>query len=292
MENISKPARIYHWETHQTSNELPLSVVTVQGKWANTDLHSHDFEELLLVISGTGCYTTLSGKYQLEPGDCFLLHPGQIHGFSDQKHLVIYNVLWQSEKLAFDFTELEKMPGYRIFFQLEPNSREKKQFKSHFRLNNEQLAKAKKIIEEINEELLNPQDGIETALYSLLGLLFVMICRLTDKNSVSRYSLHDIADVIRYMEKNYARRLDRIKLSHAANMSEATFFRHFRQATGMSPMDYLRELRLNKAELLLRTTKLTLTEIADQCGFCDTNYFILCFRKHFDITPLRYRKLF
>ena len=154
MENISKPARIYHWETHQTSNELPLSVVTVQGKWANTDLHSHDFEELLLVISGTGCYTTLSGKYQLEPGDCFLLHPGQIHRFSDQKHLVIYNVLWQSEKLAFDFTELEKMPGYRIFFQLEPNSREKKQFKSHFRLNNEQLAKAKKIIDTSGDNMI------------------------------------------------------------------------------------------------------------------------------------------
>ncbi|MBE6374353.1 MAG: helix-turn-helix domain-containing protein, partial [Lentisphaerae bacterium] len=54
----------------------------------------------------------------------------------------------------------------------------------------------------------------------------------------------------------------------------------------------LQNFRLAQAETLLRTTLLPLTEISDRCGFCDSNYFILCFRKRYKITPYRYRKLF
>ena len=57
-------------------------------------------------------------------------------------------------------------------------------------------------------------------------------------------------------------------------------------------MEYLRNLRLNQAEKFLRTTRRPLSEISDRCGFRDSNYFIMCFRQRYGITPHQYRKLF
>lgn len=283
---------IFRWQRLQRGNDFPLNVVIVKDEEAAAPLHSHDFEELMLIVNGTGCYSSPSGEYQLNPGDIFLLHQGQCHGFTKCKHLVVYNVLWDPQKLNFDFNTISHLPGYHLFFQLEPNIREKNRFKQRFTLNQQQLHKAKDLIEQIHEELLNRKDGYETSIYSLLSLLFIMICRKTVTIDESlQDNIQNIAEVIRYIDKNYTKPLNRSNLAKIANMSSATFFRHFRQATGVSPMNYLQNLRMNKAEFLLRTTDLPLDMISDKCGFCDSNYFILRFRQCYDITPYQYRKL-
>lgn len=282
----------FRWQRLQRGSDFPLSVIMVQDEEAAAPLHSHDFEELMLIVNGTGCYTSPSGEYQLNPGDIFFLHQGQSHGFAKCKHLVVYNVLWKPEELNFDFSTISHLPGYHLFFQLEPNIREKNCFKQRFTLNQQQLHKAKDLIEQIHEELLNRKDGYETSIYSLLSLLFIMICRKTVTIDESlQDNIQNIAEVIRYIDKNYTKPLNRSNLAKIANMSSATFFRHFRQATGVSPMNYLQNLRMNKAEFLLRTTDFPLDIISDKCGFCDSNYFILRFRQYYDITPYQYRKL-
>ena len=284
---------VYHWNRLHPEKDLPLNVVMVKDALAAAPLHSHDFEELLLVVSGTACYHSPFGEWQLEAGDVFLIHPGQIHGFSSSKHLAVYNVLWAGDELRFDFSEVSRLPGYHLFFQSGTGSHGQNRFPQHSHLNQEQLARAKSLIEQILEELNFRKDGYQPAVYSLLRLLFILICRQTgEPDQASRRSPESIVNVIRFIERNYAKELDRANLARMANMSGATFFRHFRQATGVSPMEYLQNFRLAQAETLLRTTLLPLAEISGRCGFCDSNYFILCFRKRYNITPYRYRKLF
>ena len=285
--------QLYLWERYRRISGLPLNVYMVRDRRTITKLHTHDFEELLLVVNGTGSYLTPTGRYQLEQGDIFLLHPGQVHGFTNQHHLEIYNVLWRSPDLTFDFGALTSMPGYHLFFQLEPKSREKAKFRQHLHLNAEQLARAKSLIEQIQGELNTCGDGYRTMVYALLSQLFVLICRVcVNPENEKRGGLQKIAGVIQYMSEHYAKELTHAQLAKLASMSGATFSRHFRLATGESPMEYLRNLRLNQAEKLLRTTRLPLSEISDNCGFCDSNYFIMCFRQRYNITPHRYRKLF
>jgi AraC family L-rhamnose operon transcriptional activator RhaR/AraC family L-rhamnose operon regulatory protein RhaS len=284
---------VYHWNRLHPEKDLPLNVVMVKDDLAAAPLHSHDFVELLLVVSGTSCYHSPFGEWQLEAGDVFLIHPGQIHGFSNSKHLAVYNVLWSPDELRFDFSEVSRLPGYQLFFQSGSGSQGQNRFPQHSRLNQEQLGRAKSLIEQILEELNFRKDGYQPAVYSLLRLLFILICRQTgEPDQASRRRPESITNVIRFMEKNYAKELDRANLARMAHMSGATFFRHFRRATGLSPMEFLQNSRLAQAETLLRTTLLPLAEISDRCGFCDSNYFILCFRKRYNITPYRYRKLF
>jgi DNA-binding response OmpR family regulator/anti-sigma regulatory factor (Ser/Thr protein kinase) len=73
-------------------------------------------------------------------------------------------------------------------------------------------------------------------------------------------------------------------------MSRSSFYRKIKAVLGMSPNDYLRVYRLNKASGLLRESNLQITEIALRLGFEDASYFARCFRQYFGVSPTEYRQ--
>ena len=79
-------------------------------------------------------------------------------------------------------------------------------------------------------------------------------------------------------------------MAKKAGMSLSTLTRHFRERTGVSPLEYLIRVRLKKASVLLQNPELGLAEIADMTGFTDSNYFCRLFRKYFGISPGKYRQ--
>ncbi len=72
-------------------------------------------------------------------------------------------------------------------------------------------------------------------------------------------------------------------------MSVRTFNRRFKDATGKTPSQYLQELRIDMAKDLLRTSNLSIAEIAWQVGYQDMSYFAQLFRKMLATTPGQYR---
>ncbi len=72
------------------------------------------------------------------------------------------------------------------------------------------------------------------------------------------------------------------------NLSRSSFFKKLKSITGLSPIDLVREIRLNKAVELIKNTDLTVTEIAFAVGFKDPGYFGKCFRKKYNLTPREY----
>ena len=73
-------------------------------------------------------------------------------------------------------------------------------------------------------------------------------------------------------------------------MSRSTLNRNFSKAFGMTPMRYLNKLRLDHAAELLASSNLSISEIARQCGFEDSNYFTRAFRRKFGTAPGQWRK--
>ena len=66
--------------------------------------------------------------------------------------------------------------------------------------------------------------------------------------------------------------------------------RCFRRTVQTSPVQYVRQLRIQKAAALLRTTDLKINEAAAACGFLDMSYFSRIFRSYAGVTPTEYRK--
>ncbi len=80
------------------------------------------------------------------------------------------------------------------------------------------------------------------------------------------------------------------QLAAQLQLSMRTFNRRFKQATGITAGDYLQNLRLNSARELLRTSNLSINEVAAQAGYPDSSYLCARFKKVMGLTPLSYRK--
>ena len=83
-----------------------------------------------------------------------------------------------------------------------------------------------------------------------------------------------------------------IVMEHVAqlfSMSQRTLNRRFREATGMTPTEWVIRLRIESARDLLNSTNLEIGDIALRCGFSDAGYFNRVFRKHTETTPGQYR---
>ena len=74
-------------------------------------------------------------------------------------------------------------------------------------------------------------------------------------------------------------------MAAAAGYSRHHFSRLFKEAEGVSPLQYLLGIRVEKAFVLLRTTTLTLKEIAQRCGFYDTAHLNRSFARFMQVTP-------
>jgi transcriptional regulator GlxA family with amidase domain len=77
-----------------------------------------------------------------------------------------------------------------------------------------------------------------------------------------------------------------MKLVAISGFSPSTLNRAFRRAVGLPPSAYHLRLRIRKAADMLRTTDMSVTEIAGRTGFDDANYFARVFRKTMGISPV------
>lgn len=69
------------------------------------------------------------------------------------------------------------------------------------------------------------------------------------------------------------------ELSDCMNMSRSSFYNKIKEITGHAPADYVRNVRLNRALVLLMSRKYTVAEVADMTGFSDPKYFGIVFKK-------------
>ena len=78
-------------------------------------------------------------------------------------------------------------------------------------------------------------------------------------------------------------------LAFLTRLSLSSFKRKFTQIYGTSPNKYIISKRLEKAQLLLRTTDFMVSEIAYDCGFSDVGYFGKTFKKYYNYSPSEFR---
>ncbi len=77
-------------------------------------------------------------------------------------------------------------------------------------------------------------------------------------------------------------------LSERSGVSTKQLYRKIKQMTGLSPVDFIRSIRLKKAAMLLRQRKFTASEVMYMVGFSNYSYFSKCFQAEFGVTPKKY----
>lgn len=107
-----------------------------------------------------------------------------------------------------------------------------------------------------------------------------------DGQSVNRYVL--IAK--EYVKENYREKISLIEMSNTLFLHQAYFSTIFKKETGQNFIDYVNEIRIEKATQLLRGTEFKVKMISDMVGFQSHSYFIKVFKNEIGVTPVLFRK--
>ena len=98
-----------------------------------------------------------------------------------------------------------------------------------------------------------------------------------------------IGKALEYMRQNLHLDISRDETARHAGISPSHFSRLLKERTGRSFTELLRQCRVDLACELLRTTELSLAEVASACGFCDQSYFTRVFQDVKGMTPKPFR---
>ncbi len=133
-----------------------------------------------------------------------------------------------------------------------------------------------------------------TARY-LLSKIWKALCRdcIQTGNGLShqdRVDAERIRAMLTYIDQNIAGELSTKAIADSVCISESVCLRCFHRTLGITPIQYVKRSRLNKAAELLRATSLTTKAIALECGFPDVSYFTKAFRERMGCTPKVYRE--
>ena len=94
---------------------------------------------------------------------------------------------------------------------------------------------------------------------------------------------------VNYIRENIYEQITLDDLANAAAISKFHFSRLFKEETGLTPLEYVVQTKINLAKTILSTTNRTIADIAMDLGFSSESSFINAFKKRTGISPNRFR---
>ena len=247
-------------------------------------LHRHKECELIRVLSGEFHVFLDNVEHCGQEGDCFLLPAGVLHR-AEPQHASYDCVVFNPEMLyGRGNGRVAELLLPFLSGLVEPTLLSQADFPVFCRT-----------AQELFSLFAKPSAYHELAVCGKLSELFFRFyeanpAALTEKHSKNQHQNRWIRVLLQWMEEHYAQKITLADLAAVANVNERYLCRAFREFTGRTPMDYLNELRVDRACYEMTVKRRNVTEAAYETGFGDPSYFSKVFRKYRSLSPLEYKK--
>ena len=145
------------------------------------------------------------------------------------------------------------------------------------------------IFEEIIEETLSKRPNYEILCISQLLYLFSLIKREdAEANNQNTKSWRGIARAIQHMNRFCDQNLKLEDYASMCHMSKYHFLRVFKSVTGVTPLEYRNNIRVDHVKELLKNSNFSVSEISENLGYSSLAYFSAAFKKATGLTPTEY----
>ena len=268
------------------ATKFPLYILK-ENNQQDTDLHSHEFVELVLILHGTAVHRVKDHEVQIQRGDLFLVPRGVCHSYINGSNLELVNVLYIPEMIPMVQLDAVNLQAFDTFYKGIPSDRELYPF---MRLPEEDFRDLERIVLDLHEENFYRHNGFQ---FIMLGLFMTLLCRIMrfyKQEPDSGKNTGDIGKVIAFIHSNFRKKITLEQLCRSVGMSRSALMRLFTHTVGVAPIQYQQQLRISEAMQLLQMTGKSLGEIAFELGFSDSNYFGRQFKKITGFSPNEYRK--
>jgi len=238
--------------------------------------HYHDIHELYYMLEGKTTYFIDNEIYNVEKGDFVFIPKGSIHATDYEKG--------KNERLLVCFED-------EYFEGKAEKLREQIMPLRVISIPQEQSSVIESLLLKIEEEYRLQENGKELLLELYIKELLVLICRYRYERKSNVCAADKIIyDISEYIKNYFNEDITLASLSKTFAVSESYLSRKFKAVAGVGVNQYITIVRINNGVRLLRESKLTIMEVAQKCGFNDSNYFAAVFKKMKGVTPLNYRK--
>lgn len=252
--------------------------------------HWHDELEFLVVKTGTARVSVNGTDYMVKQGEGFFINTGVLHGAWREGtnpcylHSVVFHprlvggsvdsILWQKylEPLLSDpcrpCVHFTNRPGWE--------------------------ETATMAIEDAWQSCVSEVEGFEFMVREQLSQLIFLLTksRSAAGKKPTEKTMREgerIKIMLQYIQRHYDGELTLAKIAESAAVSENECLRCFRSMIGCTPIQYVKQVRIQRAAELLVSTNRRISDIGAECGFQEMSYFAKTFRRLKGCTPSEFR---
>ncbi len=275
---------MFEMRAMEDTQDFRIERKKITANYRMKEAHFHPYYELYYLYAGS-CSTFIGHTlYHVKAGDLILIKNMEIHRTLDYSSRF-------NERIVMNFT-----PYFLNLMESELGNEAVDQIVSvsHIRV---PPAKRQYIGNLLN--LLTYEDKIKDSFHQLLKkshlyeiLLFMYHSQSGQKKSVDELDCKEerFYEAARYICDHYAQDVTLEEVASSINMAPTYFSRQFKKVTSIGFKEYLIQIRVREATVLLLETDTPVMKIANKCGFNDSNYFCEVFKKVKGVSPSQYRK--
>lgn len=243
--------------------------------WSMQNLHSHPHYEIYFLTSGERSFFLSNVLIKLEAPTILIIPPHVLHkteGGSFER----YNVNVSTNYLDEYQQEILREKSLRI---LKPSNTE-----------------MQRLIEHLDTAIAEKSNKHgDTITHTLFSYLVFLLDKLPQADLPPKVAKKDripptVLKVIEYMNEHYGEKLTLTSIADEFFLSKTALSYTFKKYMDCTLIDFLISIRITKAKEFLLSTKKSIEEISELCGFSSANYFGLIFKQKEKLSPMHYRK--
>ena len=227
------------------------------------------------ISKGYGTFKINDEVYNLKQGDIFILLKGM-----NVEYIASIDEPWEYYWIGFSGSKANECLKRTAIIESYAASCKEDSKIPHIILNMCEISKT-----------YNPSCSDDILLLKeLYSLLYTLIEEFPRPFEYKDKELHAyIQEAINFINSNYMNSITVNEIANHVNLSRSYLYKMFIKNLKISPQKYLINLRMYKATLLLKNTKIPIGEVASKVGYSDSLLFSKTFSKYFSMSPLNYR---
>ncbi|PQD96009.1 AraC family transcriptional regulator [Pradoshia eiseniae] len=240
--------------------------------WHSTN-HAHHFTEILYITRGKGTFIFSHEQVPVKEQDLIIINPHVEHTEkSCNTHPLEYIAV-----------------GIEGFAFTTPDSSEQVTFHNYIEEKNIYLS----YLEQLLEEAESQKNDYELILRNIIEILLLKMLRKKNLNleKISSQKISkDIAFTKNFIKQHFREKINLDILAKASHMNKYYLSHSFKKLVGLSPIEYLIDIRIRESKILLETTNYPISDISNIIGFSSQSLFSQAFKRETNMTPSQYRK--